>query len=177
MHRTIKRLSIWALVVALILLIPVVGQWPWTLSDYVFAGILLFGVGVAYEFITRRATTTQYRIAVGLGVVTTLLLIWINGAVGIIGNEDNPANLLYGAVLIVGFLGTIISQLRPRGMSYTLFTAASVQLLVPVAAFLIWRPDFGPGVLQVFAINAVFAVLWLGSGLLFRQAAQQVATE
>jgi len=39
--------------------------------------------------------------------VTSLvaIIVWINGAVGITGSENNPANLLYGGVLVVGIIG------------------------------------------------------------------------
>ena len=36
--------------------------------------------------------------------MAAFLLIWINLAVGIIGSEDNPANLMYGAVLLLGLV-------------------------------------------------------------------------
>jgi hypothetical protein len=175
-----KRLSVWAVVVALLLLIPLVLTirdggvegvgWNWTLFDFVFMWILLFGAGLVYELLARKMNSVAYRAAVGLAVLTSVLLVWINGAVGIIGSEDNPANLLYGAVLITGLIGASIARLEPRGMSRTLFATAIAQVLVPVIAFIIWRPDFSPGVLQVFGLNAVFAALWVGSALLFRQA-------
>jgi hypothetical protein len=174
MQKNIIRI---ALVIACLLLIPVIGKWPWTSFDFVFAGVLLFGTGLAYILIASRAKSTQYRFAVGISVVTALLLVWINGAVGIIGSEDNPANLLYGAVLLVGFIGTLIAQLKPRGMSNTLYAVAVVQLLVPVAALMIWRPDFDPGVVQVFMLNAVFAALWAGAAILFRHADAAASSE
>lgn len=164
-----------AIVTALLLMIPLIAmrytnEVQWTGSDFVFAGVLLFGSGLAYELVSKRGKTVVYRAAVGIAVLTSLLLVWVNAAVGIIGSEDNPANLLYAGVLAVGFLGAIASRLKPRGMSLTLFGMAIAQMLVPTIAFLIWRPDFSPGVIAVFVLNAGFATLFAGSGLLFRQA-------
>ena len=48
-----------------------------------------------------------YRRAFFVGFLGVFLLFWVNGAVGIIGSEDNPANLLYGGVVLTGFVGII----------------------------------------------------------------------
>ena len=90
--------------VAAILSIPWLTGAPWSLFDYLIGGALLLGTGLAYEFVARKALNTRYRIAAGLALAAALLLVWINLAVGIIGNENNPANLLYWAVLVVGLL-------------------------------------------------------------------------
>jgi hypothetical protein len=181
------RLIVWAAVVALLLLVPFLAMrydWPvhdpgnpipervnWTLSDFVFAGILLFGSALTYELIARKGGTTAYRAAVGIACATGLLLVWINLAVGIIGSEDNPANLMYFGVLAVGFVGAFLARFQPRGMTRALLATALAQLLVPIIAVIIWRPDFNPGVAQVFVLNAFFAALWGVSALLFRHAA------
>jgi hypothetical protein len=44
----------------------------------------------------------------------------MNLAVGIIGSEDNPANLMYGGVLAVGIIGAIIARFEPHGMARAL---------------------------------------------------------
>lgn len=175
-----KRLSVWAAVVALILMVPLVAmqftdEVVWTLFDFVFAGTLLFGTGLAYELVARKGGTIAYRAAVGVALAAALLLVWINGAVGIIGSEDNPANLLYGGVLAIGFIGAIVALLEPRGMARALFATALAQALVPVIAFIIWKPSFAeaPGILGVFVLNAFFAMLFVGSALLFRRAARE----
>lgn len=67
----------------------------WSLADFVVAGALLFGAGLTYELVSRRAGNIAYKVAVGIAVVTGLILIWANLAVGLIGNEGNPANLMF----------------------------------------------------------------------------------
>jgi hypothetical protein len=177
MQNITKRLSVWAAVVALILMVPLVAmqftdEVIWTLFDFVFMGALLFGTGLAYELVARKAGTIAYRVAVGLALAAAFLLVWINGAVGIIGSEDNPANLLYGGVLAIGFIGAIVARFHPHGMARALFATALAQALVPVIAFIIWKPSFAeaPGILGVFALNAFFVMLFVGSALLFRRA-------
>lgn len=71
-----KRLSIWAAIVAAILMIPFVTKAPWTGSDYVFAGTVLFGAASIYEFTTRKMTNPNHRIIVGITVITVLIFIW-----------------------------------------------------------------------------------------------------
>jgi len=173
MQNITKRLSVWAVVVALILLIPLVAmqfteEVNWDLFDFAFMGTLLFGSALTYELIARKMSNVAYRAAVGVAVVTAVLLVWINGAVGIIG--DGPVNLMYFGVLAVGLIGALIARFRPRGMARALFATALAQFLVPVIALIIWKPDFAPGVLKVFGLNAFFVMLFVGSALLFRRA-------
>src|SRR3712207_9407040 len=102
-------------------------------------GAMLFGACGAFELAARMTGNNAYRAAVAVAVVAVFLLVWINLAVGVIGSEDNPANLLYLGVLAVGFLGAIIAGLRPRGMARTLFAMALAQALVPLIALVIWK--------------------------------------
>ena len=175
-----RRLIVWAVVVALILLIPLVAmqftsEVNWTLSDFVFAGVLLFGTGLTYELVARKAGGTAYRAAVGVALGAAFLLVWINAAVGIIGNEDNPTNLMYFGVLAVGIIGAMIARFQPKGMALALFATAFAQMLVPLIALIAWRPslDDAPGILGVFMLNAFFVMLFVVSAFLFRRATQE----
>ncbi len=149
---------------------PLVGRSALEHARFVFMGTLLFGTGLTYELVAKRAGTIAYRAAVGIACVTGLLLVWVNAAVGIIGDED-LANAMYLGVLVVGFVGACIARFQARGMSRALFATAVAQALVPVIA-MTWVPesDFAPGVWPVMGLNAVFVALWVVSGLLFRWA-------
>jgi len=170
-----------ALITGLILLIPLVAmqyteEVVWDLNDFIAAGILLFGTGLMYLLITRKAVNITYRVAAGLALVSGFLLIWVNLAVGILGSEDNPANLLYGVVLAIGFLGAVISRFKPKGMAVTLFIMALAQMLVPVIAMFIWKPEtFSPeeSIAGVVGVNVFFFMLFIGSALLFRNSARE----
>jgi hypothetical protein len=81
----------------------------WGPFDFLAAGVLLAGTGFTYEFVASKGSNVAYRIAVGIALGAALLLVWINLAVGIIGDEDHPANLLYLGVLVVGFIGALIA--------------------------------------------------------------------
>lgn len=162
-------------VAGVILLIPIIMMqvsegWNWDLFDFVFATVLIVGALSAYDFVSGMSGTLSYKIAVGIAVVAGFLLVWINGAVGIIGNEDNGANLMYFGVLFIGVIGALLARFRAEGMSNSLFVTAFAQFLVPIVAFIIWRSNFSPGVWQVFILNAGFVVLFIVSASLFRHA-------
>jgi len=173
-----NRLIAWAVIVMLILMIPLVAmqftdEVNWDASDFVIMGAVLYVIGMVYELIARRSDKTAYRTAFGVGIAGAFLLFWVNGAVGIIGNEGQPANLLYGAVFAVGLVGSFVSRFKAGGMAVTLFVAAIVQMLVPVVALIIWPPpdtSWSPSVAGVFVVTAFFAILFVVSGMLFRRA-------
>jgi uncharacterized membrane protein YdcZ (DUF606 family) len=162
---------------ALILLLPFLAmqftdEVAWGPADFVVAGALLFGAALVYSLLARRTDSLAYRTAVGMAVMTALLLVWLNLAAGLIGSEDNPANLIYLGVLAVGLIAALIARFQPRGMARALFATALAQMLVAAIALLAgWgSPESGP--LEIVALNGLFAALFVGSAVLFRKAAQ-----
>ncbi len=175
-----RRLAAWGVVVALVLLIPLVAmqfsdEWNWDLFDFVFAGTVLSGAALTHELVAKKGGTAAYRVAVGIAVATALVLVWVNGAVGIIG-DDESFNLMYFGVLAVGLAGALVARFRPEGMARALLAMAIAQMAVPAIVLIIptlrgalMEP---PGPVGVFGLNAVFALLWIGSASLFRRAAR-----
>lgn len=169
---------VWAVVVALILLIPLAMlftdevQW----NEAVGYGVLLLAAGGAHELRQWLKTRDRvYRFAFGVGLAGVLFLGWVSGALGIIGSENQPENLMYWAVPAVLFIGSLLSHFKPRGMARTLFAAALVQFLIPVVALII-SPEVSwgnAGVIGVFVVNSIFAVFFAVSALLFRRASAQ----
>ena len=167
-----------ALATAFILLIPLLAmqitdEVVWDVFDFVFAGVLIFGTGLTYVLVARKLGNIAYRYAVGAALTSAFLLVWVNGAVGIIGSEDNPANLLYVGVLAVWIISVIIARFRPHVMARALFATALAQALVPMIALIIWRPPVTSGVLEVLGVNGFFVALFVGSALLFRYAGRE----
>jgi hypothetical protein len=161
-----------ALITTSILLIPFIGnqisrEWDWGFLDFVIIGTLLFCAGMTYELVSRNSRDTAYKAAVALSAITGVLIVWVTLAVGIIG-EDNPANVLYLLMLIVGFLGASSVGFKPHMMTRVMFALAIAQMLIPITALIFWNTDFAPGVMRVFGINVFFAMLWVGSAILFR---------
>jgi hypothetical protein len=182
-----KSIARLALATAFLLLIPLVAMQfdtgvNWSASDFVVAGGLLFGAGSLFIAIARKANSTAYRLAVGVAVAAGLLLVWANMAVGLVGSEDNPANLLYLGVLAVALIGALAARFRPLGMSRAMFAAALTYAVVTAIALFVWTPTGAaaePSVhlANVLGANAVFAALWAVAGWLFQRANAAVAAQ
>lgn len=164
---------------ATLLLIPFVAmrftsEVNWTASDFVFAGALIGGVGVTLELAVRMTRNHAYRAGVGAALAAAFLLIWINAAVGIIGSEDNPLNLLYAGVLAIALAGAIGAGFQPRGMARAMIAAAGALGLIAVLAVIAGRND-PPGAMGLVLLNGFFVALFLGAAWLFRKAARDQA--
>lgn len=177
------RMVVWVTLTGLILLLPLIAmrftdEVDWNIADFVVIGALLIGVGAAYELVATRSRITAYRAAVAVGLAGALALVWVNGAVGIIGAEDNDANLMYGAVLAVGAFGAMVARLRPGGMARAMLAMALTQVPVAVIALSAGvgspAPDWQ---WDLLALTGFFAALWLMSAWLFRMAALKQAPE
>ena len=179
-RRSIRR-QMWyvSLATASILMVPLVAmlftdEVNWNLFDFIVMGILLFATGLTYVLISKISDSIAYRTAIGVAVVAGLLLIWLNLAVGIIGSEDNPANLMYIGVLAVGIIGALIARFQPHGMASALFATALAQALVAVIALIAGLGSTAPiWPWDILILTGFFAALWVGSALLFRKAARE----
>jgi Kef-type K+ transport system membrane component KefB len=76
MEKMIKRLLIWAFIVAGVLMVPLLSHAPWTGSDFVFAGIVLFSSAALYEFSADKIKNRNGRIVIGIAVALLVLAIW-----------------------------------------------------------------------------------------------------
>jgi len=140
---------------------------PFWIDTLAQTGGLLIGVGLAAELVSRKTGRAAYQAAIALALGSALLLGWVNGAVGIIGSENNRANLMYGGVIVVGAVGAAVARLRPGGMARALFAMAFAQTLVAAIA-LVGRLGSEP--LEIVTVNAFFVSLFVGSALLFSKA-------
>ncbi len=126
----------------------------------------------------KKPDNTAYKTAVALALLGTLLLFWVNGAVGIIGSESNDANMMYAGVLAIGLIGTIFARFEPLGMARAMLATALAQALAAIIALVAGWGMSGPiWPRDVLGATVIFVTLWLGSAWLFRRAAVQgVAT-
>lgn len=174
-HGVGRRGNRWSLAIwgtaGLLLLIPLVAMQfdtgvDWSGSDFVVMGALLAIVCGGYELATRLSDSTAYRAGAGVAVVTGFLTVWVNLAVGMLGSEGNPANLLFGGVLLVGMVGALIARFRPQGMARAMAATAFAQGLMTVYALVGGYPEV---VLHI----GFFIIPWLLSAGLFRKAARE----
>jgi len=170
------RLIFWSIPAALLLLPAVAMQFTdevnWDAFDFIFATIMFGSVGLVLELTVRASRSVPFRVGVGMALAAAFLIIWINGAVGIIGDEDNPANLMFGAVLATALLGSIAALFRAPGLSKAMFAAAVVQFAVGVIA-VAGEMAVGPAAPYDVIGSTIFLTgMWLVSGVLFRTAAR-----
>lgn len=138
---------------------------PWAPGDVTFLAILLAVLAAVLGVSARIANRRAYAAACALALVTGLFQAWINLAVGIIGSEDNPANWMYGGVILVAIIGAILARFRPAGMARAMIAAAAAQASTFIAAIVLGFGFTGP-------ITVFLVTLWLVAASLFRQAAR-----
>jgi hypothetical protein len=180
-HGRTRRASRWRIArwttAGALLLVPLIAmqlteEVVWTPFDFAFMGALLAGVLGAYELLATKTRNMAYRAGVGVGAAAAFLLVWVNGAVGVIGDENNDANLMYFGVLAVALVGSVIARFQPVGMARALFATALAQAVVAVIAVIgdlgatgpVWPRD-------IIILTGFFCVLWLLSAGCFRTAA------
>jgi hypothetical protein len=121
---------------------------------------------------SERPATRAYRAGAAAALGTAFLLIWVNLAVGIIANEDNPLNLIFFGVIATALIGSIAVRFRPDGMRRAMTVAAVVQGLIGIGVLLVGAgATEPPGPVGLLILIEFFAGLWLLSAWFFRKAA------
>ncbi len=157
-----RKISPWRLmgwgIIATLLLLPAILRFPWTASDFVIMGLLLGSVGVGIEFLVRRSGSTFTRLGAAVAVIASFLTIWVNLAVGMIG--DGKYNLLFAGVILFGLCGMAITRLATRPTSIVMVITAALELAAALGGY---AQDPRGAVLSCF-----FVVPWLAAAALFR---------
>lgn len=119
------------------------------------------------------SASTAYRFAAALAVATAFLQVWMNLAVGIVGDTDNAQNQGFFGVVVAAAACAFVARLKPNAMARAMLATAGVQALLglmvataPITA----RDPMGAG--GVAILSAVFTALWLGSAALFHRSAR-----
>lgn len=165
---TLWRIIMWGTILILLILpalaMQVTSEVNWTASDFVFAAVLLGSVGLGVELTVRATGDWAYRGGMFIAIALAFLTVWANGAVGIIGNEDNPLNLLYIGLLFGGGLAAAAVRVQARPMSWIMAAIAAGQFIIAglAAAYGYW----------VWIAAAVIGGGWSMSAVLFSRAAR-----
>lgn len=141
--------------------------------EFALLGLFMFGLYATFRFLIRRAAGNRsYKTGMAIAMVTGFFTFWVNGAVGIIGSENNDANMMYFMLLLVVFFGSFIVRFRAEGLRWVMATAAGLMVVIAIAAL-----GFNLGVSgpiwpwDVVWITAFFAGLWSLSAWCFHKAA------
>jgi hypothetical protein len=160
------RIPMWSGAAALLALPAIAMQFSkeisWGLEDFLIVGILLAAVCGTVELASRVSTNGLYQAGVALAAAGGFSLVFINLAVGIIGDEQDPRNLVFMAIPVVGFLGALIARFK---------AAVLVRLLVGMAAVQFFAMFLAPADLMSLMIpfTGIFVGLWLVCALLIRR--------
>ncbi|HEY3403735.1 MAG TPA: hypothetical protein VGK59_10135 [Ohtaekwangia sp.] len=143
----------------------------WSPFDFLIAALLLFLTGLSFVLVTRFVSDIIYRAAVGLAFGTTLLMIWVNLAVGLIGSGPNLGNILLMIVVPIVVAGTIRSRMRTQGMERTMYVSALTVVLIAIISILMNTPESSVNsTIEIAGVCGLFAALFAVAGSLFRYA-------
>lgn len=169
----IKTAKAPAVITVLLLMIPLAAtqfgsEVVWDVTDFIVAAVLLFGTGFSYKMVTMQSKHIVYRVAVAIALVAGLVLIWSNLAVGIIGSENNAANLMYFGVVFILITGSFLVRFKSKGMAAVLFLTAAAQAITIFVA-LTGGMQYYPhsSVYEIILVNGFFIMWFLISGGLF----------
>jgi hypothetical protein len=157
------RLAGWGLIVVLLAL-PAILRFPWTGSDFVVAAILFGTVGGGIELLARLSGNAFVRLGGIVVAVTCFLTIWVNLAVGMIG-DDNAYNLLFLGVLAVAIGGALLVRYRPSGMVKVTLAAGALQVALGLGGY-----GMDP---RGAVLSAGFGLFWLIAAALFAAGARR----
>jgi hypothetical protein len=165
------RKLVWGTALVLMVLPVLAKLWlpdfGWSPGDFVAAAVMLGGGALAFEVAMWMARgNTAYLLAAAMGIGACFLLVWINGAVGMIGNEDNPANLGFLAIVAIAILGTLAARARAAGMAVAMTVCGAAQLAMAGYAF--WLSS-----IEGIVASIVFVGIWFTAAHLFRVAAHE----
>jgi hypothetical protein len=122
-------------------------------------------------------TNALYLLALGVALGTALMMVWLMGAVGLLGIEGDPVDRMYFGVMAVGVVGALVGRLRPAGMAYAMM-AMVLSLGVVAAAALAMGMHNAPysSILEIVGINGMFGVMFAIAAFLFwRSGGRQIA--
>lgn len=168
-RRGFWRIAPWA-VATLLLLTPLVAmqftdEVDWDETDFIVMGAMLAAACGLVELGARASGSLGYRLGVAVAVLTGFLTVWANLAIGMIGSEDNPHNLVFAGVLGIALVGAIAARSRGDLMARVMAAAALAQFLAAAVGLL---SDMRGGIFSM-----LFTLPWLLSMALFRHAARR----
>lgn len=164
------RIAGWGALLALLLLPAIAMRFTpevnWTASDFFFAAVLLFALGLGTELAVRVGRGGPQRLGMLAATVGGFLTVWITGAVGIIGSENEPLNFWFVLLVMGAVLASVLVWFRPAAMRWIIGAVALGQYGFGIAA--LYRM---PGHAVEWGVLTFFAMIWGFAALCFHRAA------
>ncbi len=164
------RIAGWGTALALLMLPAIAMQLTdevrWTAGDFTAAALMLLFLGYAVEFAVRTARTGPARAGLMIAALAAFLTFWANGAVGLIGSEDEMLNLGFYWLVLTALLAALFVRFRPAAMRWIMGVMAFAQLLMGVLA--LWMM---PGHSVEWGVLVFFGAIWMAAAACFNRAA------
>ena len=136
--------------------------------------LALILIGIIIAVVLTWKNKSGIRSALGLALFTSFLIVWMNAAVGIIGSEENRINIIYYGLVIFSIIWVMFENYSVLGFARSMFASMIVAVLLGVSVMIIAGINGVSfiGLIQIAALNGMFATLYGISALLFRRSAQ-----
>ncbi len=158
----------WGLIAGVLALPAIAMQFTsevnWGVEDFLVMGAILIGTGLQMELAVRLSANGAYRAGAFVTLLGLLALTWVNLAVGIIGDEDNPMNLLLLLLPLTAATGALLVRFRVGAMGHILQVMALIQAGIGVAA---WSSGH-----NILPFTLVMLLWWMLAAALFAKAAR-----
>lgn len=147
--------------------------------EFALLGLFMFGLFATFRFLVRRASGNRFfKYGMALTLLAAFLLFWVNGAVGIIGSENNDANMLYLGVVLIVFGGIVLVRFTALKMKRVALAAACAMVMIAVVALATGLGVSGPiWPWDVVWITAFFSGMWFLASWFFNKAEQSPSRE
>lgn len=160
------RMVVWGGAVAMLVLPAIAmemgAEVDWTAGDFAVAALLLATGCAGLEWLFAGQDRHR-RAGIVVGAATPLLLVFVNGAVGIVGETGNPANGMFLVIIGFALAGALLVRFRTGGLMAVALICAGLTVAVLLLA------QFGRGA-AVPAVAYVLTAPWLVSALLLHRA-------
>jgi hypothetical protein len=160
------QMVMWGLSAAVLALPAIAMQFSkeiaWGPEDFAVVGALLALLCLTVELAARTSSKRYFLAGIALAGIGGFALIFINVAVGIIGSEEDPRNLVFYSIPALGFLGALITRFKSTVLVRLLVIMSAIQL----SAALLAPADM---VRIMIPFTGIFVGLWLSSALLIQR--------
>ena len=165
------RIARWAAALALLLtplaMMQFSDQWHWTIGGFLFAGAVIGGLGLLYDFVERASESRAYRAGVAVALVTSFLTVWTT----IVRDDGNGIGFFL--LIMAAVVGGFSAWFRPAGMARTMLGVAIMQALLGVAiATAPLTSSLPGGAFRALLFSGFFTALWLVSAMFFHLASR-----
>lgn len=165
--RIVRWTAALALLLTPLVMMQISDEWHWAPRSFIFAGIMIGGVGLLYEIAERASGSRAYRAGVAVALAASFVTVWATIV------RDDGTGIGYFMLVMAAAVGGFSAWFRAAGMARTMLGVAIMQALLGVAiATAPATASMPDGAYRALVFSGVFAALWLVSAICFRVAAR-----